>query len=765
MRTYHIHINGQVQGVGFRPFVYKLAHDLSIKGSVSNCIDGVHIYCNTSEETAQLFFKKIVSSPPENAIISYSIIERFDNKIFTDFIIEHSTKEKEYKTSLLLTPDIAICTDCKAELVAHANKRFLYPFITCLNCGPRYSIIKDLPYDRENTTMSELMMCDRCLEEYNNPYDRRHFSQTNSCNDCAIKMHFYETKDHKISSDKLFILNRIDQELHNGKILAVKGIGGYLLLCDATHESTIKTLRKRKHRLSKPFALLYPDLDLLKKDVHLTGKETKALQSKEAPIVLCSLKNITGTGICVDEIAPGLDKIGVMLPYSGLLLLISIKYGKPLVATSGNLSGSPILFTDEEALNNLFTVADHIITYDRDIVVPQDDSVIGFSEKHQQKIIIRRSRGMSPNYYPNPFSDNKNILAMGGELKGAFAFLHEKNLYVSQFLGDQGSLESQNSYVSTLKHTQNLLSSKPEVIIVDKHPGYTVSHYGKELAQELNIQTIEVQHHKAHFASVLAENNLLQSSEPVLGIIWDGIGFGDDEQIWGGEIFLLDNQSMERIFHFSYFPYLLGDKMSKEPRFSALSLLQEHPEKMNLVEKYFSEKEWKFYQQFIQKEKHLQTSSMGRFLDGLSSILDVQQINNYEGEAAMKLEVLARSCKDETEDCYTFGIKENIIEHSVFLKEIFFDIENGIEKSIIAKKIFNSLAGLILQISDKTGVNKIAFSGGVFQNAFLVDTIIQLLSEKKQLIFHQQLSPNDECIGFGQIAYQQLLTKNIIPCV
>jgi len=759
MNTYHIHINGIVQGVGFRPFVYKLAYKFGILGTVKNSTDGVHIFFNSEANTALNFYNTILSSPPINAVISNSNFEIIPDKNFDQFIIEVSTKENHQQTSMLMTPDIAICQDCKNELYTQKNKRHLYPFITCLNCGPRYSIIQSLPYDRENTTMSNVEMCKDCNSEYHDPLDRRHFSQTNSCKDCAIEMHLFNEQKNLVSHDAAYILQCIDEELHEGKILAVKGIGGYLLLCDATNDKTIQRLRKRKNRISKPFAVLYTNIDLIKNDVHLSNHEIDALKDKTAPIVLCKLKTSPLSGICKNDIAPGLDKIGVMLPYTGLLALISDKFCKPIIATSANLSGSPILFRNDDALNNLLDVADQIITYDRDIVVPQDDSVLQFTETAQQKIIIRRSRGLAPNYFPNPFSETKNILAMGGELKSAFAYLHQNNLFVSQFLGDQESLDSQNSYAATLKNMLGLLSSKPEEILIDKHPGYAVSQYGKALAAELNIKPIEIQHHKAHFAAVIAENNLLKSEDPILGIIWDGIGYGDDKQIWGGEIFSYQNHSMERIFHLEYFPYFLGDKMSNEPRISAFSLLQRYPEKLQFIKKYFTENEWNNYQKLI-SQNELKTSSIGRFLDGLASILNVQQINNYEGEAAMKLEVLARSCKKTSSVYYSFSLKENKIEYSSFLKEMFLDIEHNIEISVIADKIFNAFANLILQISDQMAIDKIAFSGGVFQNALLVDKINQLLFDKKQLIFHQQLSPNDECIGFGQIAFQQLLLKN-----
>ena len=573
--TFHIHIMGLVQGVGFRPFVCKLAAEMGIYGWVNNTTDGVHIEFTANKNIATVFYNQITNHPPVNAIITKHFIEEVTPKIYNEFLIKQSSVHK--KTDILLTPDIAICEECKHEIQSVENKRYHYPFTTCLNCGPRYSITNSLPYDRENTTMDYLNMCDACADEYSNIYNRRHYSQTNSCKDCSIQMHLYSSKENEVICSDGEKINRFIQYLHEGKILAVKGVGGYLLLCDATNESTILTLRERKQRPSKPLALLYANIEMADADVHLQNCEIEALKSKAAPIVLCIAKAFSGNNICAEAIASGLDKIGVMLPYAPLLYLIAEQFGKPLVATSANISGSPIIYKDEEALDNLFDVADYILTYDRAIVTPQDDSVLQFT-KNEQKIILRRSRGLAPNYFPNPFESlNENILATGGELKSAFAFQQKSNLYISQFLGDQATIESQDAFEHTLQHFISLLNTQPQKIIVDKHPAYSVSHLGKEFSIKNNIEYIEVQHHQAHVGAVLAENNLLNSCDPILGFAWDGTGYGDDAYIWGSELFVYHEYAMKRIGHLSYFSQIVGDKMSKEPRLSALSLLKEFP--------------------------------------------------------------------------------------------------------------------------------------------------------------------------------------------
>ena len=757
MNTYHIHINGLVQGVGFRPFVCRLAKEFDICGSVSNTNNGVHIEINASKEVAEDFYLKIILHHPQNAIITHHHFEKIKLKSFSSFSILQNTDEN--KPDLLLTPDVAMCNTCRQDVLSENNIRFHYPFTTCLHCGPRYSITKDLPYDRDRTTMAHLQICDRCFSEYNDIENRRHFSQTNSCKECAVPMHFFSSSENCLSNHEDEILKLVDCELKRGSILAVKGIGGYLLLCDATNETSINVLRTRKQRPAKPFAMLYADIEMASADVKLRSFEINALKEKSAPIVLCELKPTVASGICKQAIAPDLDKIGLMLPYTPLLLLIAESFGKPLIATSGNISGSPIIYKDADALESLFDVADFVLTYDRDIVAPQDDSVIQFTERGQ-KIILRRSRGLAPNYFPNPFTTiNDSVLAMGGELKSAFALLDQKNLYISQYLGDQSTLESQTCFKETLHHISTLVKAKPEHIIIDKHPGYFVSQQGKEIAAAQNISLTSVQHHTAHFGAVLAENNLLDIKEPVLGFIWDGTGFGDDGQIWGSEVFIYQHKKMERVAHLDYFPQLLGDKMSKEPRLSALSLLKNFPNKQFIIQKYFSKQEWQYYQQVLNQPSSLMTSSMGRFLDGIAALLGIRLYNTYEGEAAMQLETLARTCSYKPYDYYSIPLVNDRLDWNTFLNELLEDWQQKEDNAIIAWKVFFSLAKMISQVSNHYYVDKIAFSGGVFQNALLNDLLIERLSYKRKLYFHQQLSPNDECIGFGLLACYSIHQK------
>lgn len=744
--TYHIHIQGIVQGVGFRPYVFRLAEQFLLRGRVNNAADGVHIEFNAEETQAQGFYKKLLENAPILSKITHSSIEKIDEKFFeNDFKIIHSDDGK--KANLLITPDFAMCEECKNELENAENHRFEYPFITCTNCGPRYSIIKKLPYDREYTAMDSFKMCPNCAIEYNDTHNRRFYSQTNSCKTCGVEL----------SMPVSDIVNAISE----GKIIAIKGIGGYLLLCDATNEIAIKTLRERKHRPSKPFAVMYPTLKMLKSDAMVSEHEIEALQSPEAPIVLLNLKSEIKSGITTDLIAPNLSQIGAMLPYTPLFELILSKINKPLVATSGNISGSPIIFKEGKATEYLSEIADLIISNNREIIVPQDDSVIKFSYFKGKKIIIRRSRGYAPTYIlkqsstPNPQSS----LGLGAMMKSSFSWAHEGNIYVSQYIGDLESYDTQESFEHTLNHFLQLFNDKPQRIITDKHLDYFSTQLGERLSKEWQIPIEKVQHHKAHFTAVMAENGLLESKEPILGVIWDGTGLGDDGNIWGGEFFKYSEKSFLRCYYFDYFPLILGDKMPKEPRISALSLAHDVMGSEEILSKKFSNTEGVLYKKLLKQDGVLQTSSVGRLFDGVASLLDLGDKMSYEGEAAMYLENLATTYFKiyglNFRDSYIMeGASYYRVPTKTLIQNLVFDINKNKDRTYIAAKFHYSLVVIIKNVARNVGCRKLAFSGGVFQNSLLVDLILHHLSDEFELFFHSELSPNDENISFGQLFYQ-----------
>lgn len=757
MRTFHIHFGGQVQGVGFRPYVFERASQMGLTGTVSNGNDGVSIFVNGTKKDCFQFYHELLLSPPANARITDHSLEEVADKEFESFSILPSTTES--KPSLVLTPDLAMCSRCKEELHDTSNRRYQYAFTTCLHCGPRYSIIQRLPYDRENTTMNSFAMCNQCDGEYYNPLDQRHYSQTNSCPDCEITMSLLDENGKKITSSSNQVIDEVVELINSGAIIALKGIGGFLLVCDASAPKTIVTLRERKHRPSKPFALLYPTIQMLKRDTCVSPDEERALTSKESPIVLLKMRSSFKSRFAHKLIAPHLSKIGVMLPYAPMLELIMSRLNKPVIATSANVSNSPILYTNAKAIKDLNGVADYFVVNNRDIVVPQDDSVSQFTPSGRA-IFLRRSRGYAPAYLPNPFNEKEATLAMGGDLKSAFALNDNERLFVSQYLGDLESFDTQESYQHTLNHLLNLFDIRLQQIIVDKHPHYFSTALGRKLSEETGAELSFVQHHHAHFAAVLAENNLLAEKEGVLGVIWDGTGWGDDEAIWGGEFLEYSDFTIARLDHLTYLDHLLGDKMSLEPRISAFSLCKSIAGAEAFLKDKFTEREWSLYSQLARQPHLTQTSSMGRLFDGVASLLGLCDKSSYEGEAALYLESAAQSANATLISPWYFG-KDGFTTEKL-LHHVITDLRNKIPKEDIAYRFHLALVDWVESIALLHNQSRIAFSGGVFQNALLVELLTVQLSRKFELYFHQQLSPNDECIGFGQLAFAHIKRLRLV---
>jgi hydrogenase maturation protein HypF len=746
--TYQLHLTGIVQGVGFRPMVYVLAKKNEINGTVSNSAEGVVILFNAKEEAAHHFYKSILLNLPSNSKVTHHKLTEIKSQAFSSFEIIESTTSGT--TSVMLSPDFAMCPSCREELHNPSNRRFQYPFITCTQCGPRYSIMQQLPYDRSNTSMNEFEMCEACVSEYAMASDRRFYSQTNSCHLCGMKMSLHLSTT--IIESPREIIPAAIQLLQEGKTVAVKGIGGYLLLCDATNERAISQLRNRKHRPTKPFAVLYPNLLQLKNDVRLRKEEEDAVQSVEAPIVIVSLKTKPLTEIQTKVIAPGLQSIGVMLPYAPLLELLAFQFQKPLIATSANISNSPIIYQDDEAIQSLFGVADALLVHNRAIVIPQDDSVVRFTDSGR-RIVIRRARGMSPSYFgSSPTSEN--ILAMGAQLKSTIALQHAECFYLSQYIGDLESADTEKNYQTILNHLLTVTSARPELILADLHPDYTSTRIGQYNASISAIPIVQIQHHEAHLAAVLSENNLLEESDPILGVVWDGIGLGSDLHHWGGEFFRWRENEFSRVAHLSYFPLLLGDKMAREPRLSSLAIT--HIDYIHLLEKKFTPHEWKIYTAALQTES-AKCSSMGRLFDAIAAWCGFCGKATYEGEAALLLEEAAKdfiqSQKTEYFHSYPVQVHGDTIDTPFLIMQVIKDVRQGIDPCEIAARFHCTLVQLIKTIAEQHQLKSIAFSGGVFQNALLVGLIENHLSKEFKLFFHQQLSPNDECISFGQLAH------------
>lgn len=765
MNTWHICIQGRVQGVGFRPYVYRLAQEKNLKGIVYNDLDGVHIYISAQNKEVTQFYNELIERAPGLAKIIAHTISEVEKQSFENFQILQNQEVKT--TSLMLPPDFAVCENCKKEILDTDNRRAFYPFITCTQCGPRYSLIKKLSFEREFTAMDDFEMCPSCKKEYVNPSDRRYHSQTNSCQQCGIRLSLLNSKGAEIETDSKLAIEKLISLWKEGKIVAIKGIGGYLLTCDASDTEAINTLRKRKHRPSKPFACMYPSIAHVKQEFLINDSEINILSSEIAPIVLLRLKK-KQVSIAVNEVAPGLNQIGVMLPYTPLYFLALQGYGKPVVATSGNLSNASIVFEDTEVFSELSGIWDYVLTNNRKIITSQDDSVVRFSPQKKQRILIRRSRGLAPNYFgPVSTSDRETILAMGASQKSVFGLFNQGLLYLSQYLGDLTYYKNTENYKRTINHYLNLLNCTPDILLVDGHPNYYSTQYGHTLANELGLKVISVPHHYAHFAAILSEHSLLKKQEKVLGVIWDGTGYGTDGNSWGGEFLTFENKVFNRLLHLSYVPSILGDKMSLEPRIAALAHCWGNEEATEIIKKKFTEQEWVLYQKILSKNESTKTSSMGRLFDAIACLLGIMDIQTYEGEAALKLETLAQTYFDQSEIIeatnyvYQTSYAEKMSAGDI-IEGVVNDLKSRMDLNQIAFKFHFTLVKMVEKIASSKSIGKIAFSGGVFQNALLVDLFQLYLDNNFQLYFHKEVSPNDENIALGQLAYYQITSKHEI---
>ena len=747
LKTFKIQISGQVQGVGFRPFVYNLAQEHDLKGTVSNDENGVVIFANGTEGMLMNFIDDIVEHAPDAAIIQHHEMREVASCAFREFKIVPSKVAS--KVAIPLTADFAICASCSDEIQDPNNRRHQYPFTTCTQCGPRYAITERFPFEREHTNMEEFTMCESCLAEYQDPTNARFHSQTNSCSSCGVRLWIEDAKGDEINTQNLFHL--AGQRLLEGAILAIKHTNGYLLCVAANNSKAVQQLRKRKQRPGKPFALLYSSLPAVQQDFEVTEEEARQLTSKVRPIVLLEKKTSSKNKIAA-EVAPGLDRLGIMLPANALLTILMDAVKIPLVATSGNIHGSPILATRTEALEKLSQVADFFIHHDLKISFPQDDSVFQFAGT--QPILLRRSRGLAPNFMGYSPASNERILAMGAQLKSTFAFTPNGNTYLSPYFGNLENYEVEQRFTDSLQRYTQIFEELPEVILVDKHPSYQSSLLGKELAQKWAIPTKAIQHHKAHFASILAEHRLFESTVPILGVIWDGTGYGDDGMIWGGEFFIYQQKTITRHNHFEYFPSFAGDKMAKEPRLSLFSLVSETA----LLQPKFSKVEYNIYQR-LKQQSNIKTTSVGRLFDAVASMLGVIDISTYEGEAAMLLENLANSYQGQCINLLE-GVSFHTVPASMLLEKLLELRKKGMAANGIAASFIYTLAQVILQVSKQAGTRHIACSGGVFQNKLLVQYLLDEASKKDlQLYLHQEVSSNDENIALGQLAHYQHINE------
>lgn len=752
-KTFQITISGQVQGVGFRPFVYQMAKKSGLKGTVCNTGSGVCIHVNAKEQDADAFLALVLENAPSISNIQFHTLSEVRYREYTDFKIVPS--ETEQQVTIPLTPDFAICTSCQGEIQDPDNRRYGYAFTTCTTCGPRYAVTTSFPFERKNTTISKFKMCQRCQAEYTDATDRRFHSQTNGCAACGIQLQLLDHQGKCLNGEPRELIHKTAYLLREGHILAIKNTTGYLLCCDARNPRAIANLRKRKQRPEKPFAVLYPNLDQVKRNFDLNTREEQALTSPVAPIVIL---NVKGRVPDVDQegIAPGLNQLGVMLPSTGLLTLLMAELNIPIVATSGNIHGSPIISKNAHAIEKLDEVADYFLVHDLEISFPQDDSVVRFSA--DQQVTLRRSRGMAPNYMNHFAFDDRSVLAMGAHLKSTFAFAPNKHTYISPYFGNLDSYEVFTRYAESIATYEVLFSCTPQVVLIDSHPQYQSSILGRQLAEERKAQIVSVQHHKAHFASVLGEHDLFEVNTKVLGVVWDGTGYGEDQAIWGGEFFKYENGQMDRLTHFEYVEWLAADKMAREPRLSLLVMLSDADK--SLARDKFSGTEWRIYNKVLETSD-LKTSSVGRLFDAVASLLGLIDIASYEGQAAMLLESQAKGYQGE--DLIDFLTGTDVtptLPIRKLLGAILKAKMDAVPNAQIAASFIHTLALVIMKIATRSGYEIVACSGGVFQNALLVEKLSQLAKNKGiKLKFNRILSSNDENIAFGQLCYYRHLIQ------
>lgn len=751
-----IAIQGAVQGVGFRPFVYRIATELALNGWVSNGTQGVQIEVEGPPDKLNTFLDRLRRDAPPQAIIHHIQQTLLSPMGYQEFEIRHSSTTGD-KTVFVL-PDLAICADCLRELFDLYNRRYRYPFINCTHCGPRYTIITALPYDRPNTSMKHFPMCETCQSEYDHPLDRRFHAQPNACPECGPHVELWNKQGNRLATHDDAIRATV-QAIRDGQIVAVKGLGGFHLIVDAHNADAINILRERKHRPAKPFALMYPTLESIESDAYLSLEETRLLNTAAAPIVLVKKRP---DSILPTNIAPNNAILGIMLPYTPIHHLLLHDLGTPIIATSGNRSNEPICIDEHEALERLQDIADIFLIHNRPIHRPVDDSIVHIIDG--KLVILRRARG----YAPLPITLNSPLppaVAVGAHLKNTLAMGIDHHIFSSQHLGDLESVETMTSFQRTLDDFRTLYNFSPEYIVCDSHPDYLSTQEAERIAAEKAIPLIRIQHHAAHVYAGIAEHQLVP---PLLGVVWDGTGYGDDQTIWGGEFLAVDRAGYRRLAHLAPFPLIGGDAAVKEPRRIALGLgYQQFGDSVfdhTAFTKPFSLAEIHLFQTMLHKNLNTpMTSSMGRLFDGVAALLGLSQHVSFEGEAAIHLESIIDSRVTET---YFFEVTENpdlgtfVIHWQPLITAILQEKAAMVSIGIIAAKFHNTLVEMIGAVAEKFGIPTVLLTGGCFQNRYLLEKAVEHLTQHGFTVhFPQQIPPNDGGIAIGQLYALYYQTK------
>lgn len=726
-----ITLKGIVQGVGFRPFVYREACRYGIKGFVCNTPEGVVI--EAQGERCEPFIRALRESLPERARIDSMVIETSAPAQYSDFEIRESALGIG---NIAIPLDTALCPMCQAEMDDPHNRRHRYPFINCTDCGPRYTIIQTPPYDRVRTAMKHFTMCPECAAEYADPSSRRYHAEPISCSNCGPKLTFLDTSGHLVSGDPI---EHAVSMLKAGKIIALKGLGGFHLMCDATSDRAVGELRERKHRKSKPLAVMFGSLEQLERYVSINEEEKKHINGAVKPIVIVDARRETNLS---PQIAPGIDRLGVFLPYTPLHRLLFAQIDFPLVATSANISDEPIMIRSSEILGRLNHVVDGILDHDRTIINALDDAVIEIAEG--RVVMLRLGRGFAPHTVAFPHPTDKAVLALGAHQKSAIALGVKENMILSPHIGDLGSVEADGYFERTVQTFKRFYASEPSLLVHDLHPQYASSVYavGQKRAR------YGIQHHYAHILACMAEYSL---DEKVLGFAYDGTGYGADGSLWGGEVMIADVSGYERIGHLRPFALLGGDKAIKEPRRIALSLLFENftlDEVLNLnsptTEAFLPHEIRTFHHMWTKKLNAPLSSSMGRLFDAVASLGGFVQSLDYEGQGGMMMESFV---DDSLSEPFPFEVQDGVIDLSLMIREI---VSLNGDKKQIASRFLSTIISMMDYYAGLYPELPMVVGGGVFQNRALMGRLYRRFGEGR--FYAQQQTPiNDGSIALGQL--------------
>ena len=744
MKAYTIHVTGIVQGIGFRPFVSKLAHELRLVGTVRNDTSGVEIHIQGVEADCRLFIERLQSDLPMHGRIDTLRVEPSTVQSLHSFTIILS---QGAQGNAFIGADMAPCEACLQDIQDPENRRFQYGFTNCTNCGPRYTIIESTPYDRHKTSMKAFPMCEECQGEYEDLEGRRYHAEPNACEQCG-PMFTLQGTDGMVLATGQDAIEQAKEHIQNGSIIALKGVGGYHLVCDALQEKAVQTLRHRKGRPRKPLAIMAGSLETAKQYVHISHTEEELLLSPARPIVL--LRKVAEHNMVAPSVAPGMETLGILLPYAPYHYSL-VPSNALWVMTSANRSGDPVLYNDAQALEELQGIADYILTHNREIISPVDDSVV--QVVHDTSIMIRRSRGYVPVSIPVVALEKRStMLAMGADMKAAFAMNRGSHAILSPYMGDMEHQRVQDLLWSTTKRYEDLFQLQPTEVIVDAHPNYYTSQCGRIYAEKHHLPVIEVQHHHAHVAAVLAEYNI---QEPVLGICFDGTGYGTDGTLWGSEFLYCHQEHMERMAHLSYAPLPGGEVAVREPWRQALWYVNQiYPSGVPTVIEEWKKtlpKGWELLEKMMPHMQMIQSSSGGRLFDTVASLLGVGHEHLYDAQLAIELEQLALSERGTILDMKLDG---TVLDTMSLVRSVIEQLEYGESVAKISANFHRTLIYYIGQMAkqccEERHISHIVLCGGVFQNRILLEGVMQELGKYKVHVPTQ--SPmNDGAIALGQL--------------